>query len=93
MYIYDILCNYTEYRKRDNIWELKIKSDTEVDSKFIQNIVDARKYFISMGGTQDIKRKPNRRFGMQVSSITCISFCGSVKKEFIFNYNNAKSFL
>lgn len=90
MYIYNIQCDYTEYRKLDTEWELYTKSKTIVDTNFIQNMVAAGSYFRSMGGTQDLEMKRNRRFGMQVSSITCISFCGSIRKEFVFNYNNAK---
>lgn len=90
MFIHNILCSYTEYRRKGDSWDLKVKSETDVDSNFIQNMLDASYYFTSMGGTQEIDLKRNRRFGMQVSSITCISFCGQVKKEFIFNYNNAK---
>lgn len=88
--IYNILCKYKEYRKNNGVWDLFKESESCVDERFIKNMLESGYYFTSMGGTQDVKMKRNRRFGMQVNSITCISFCGSVKKEFVFNYNNAK---
>lgn len=90
MFITNILCDYVEYRKEGDIWSLTNKSSVFTDSNFISNMLESNKYFTSMGGTQDIDFKKNRRFGMQVSKITCISFCGKVRKEFVFSYNNAK---
>lgn len=91
MFIYDILCEYLEYRRNGASWELRVSSKVMVDSTFIQNMIEAGYYFTSMGGVQEVDMKKNRRFGMQVSSITCVSFCGEIKKKFSFNYNNAKS--
>ena len=90
MYITNILCRYVEYKKEGDTWYLVSKNEVNTDSIFIKNMLEATKYFTSMGGTHDIEFKRNRRFGMQVSKITCISFCGNVKKEFVFDYNNAK---
>lgn len=90
MYIVNILCSYKEYRRKGEKWVFYTENASTVDSIFIQNMVDASSYFTSMGGTQEINMKNNRRFGMQVSCITCISFCGGIRKEFVFNYNNAK---
>ena len=90
MYIYNIQCDYTEYRKMDKGWDLVNKNRVITDSNFIQNMLDASSYFVNMGGTQEIKMRKNRRLGMQVGNITCISFCGAIRKEFSFSYNNAK---
>lgn len=90
MYIYNIQCGYTEYRRYNNKWKLFQLAETTVDSNFIENMLEAGQYFVDMGGTQEVHSKKNRRFGVQVISITCISFCGSIRKEFVFNYNNAK---
>ena len=90
MYIYNILCNCVEYKKNNDDWSFAGKSNSYVDSCFIRNMLEANNYFVSLGGSQDIDFKRTRRLGMQVSKITCISFCGDVKKEFSFSYDNAK---
>ena len=90
MYIRNICCTYKEYAKKGNRWRLVTKSNSYVDSIFIDNMLNSSFYFTSMGGQQDISLDMNRRFGLVVSKISSISFCGEVKKTFIFNYNNAK---
>lgn len=92
MYIFNISCKYMEYEKGNDKWNLKVESTTKVDSSYIQSILDAGYYFTSMGGTQEIDMKYSRRFGMQVSKITCISSCGVVKKVLMFDYSSAKTY-
>lgn len=90
MYISDILCSYKEYRRNGDSWYLSCSNSSFVDSNFIQNMVDAGYYFTSMGGYQDVRMRSNRRFGVQVIKVTCVSFCGHVRKVFTFNYDNAR---
>lgn len=90
MQISGILCSYKEYRRGSLGFVKTCESEFEVNSYYIQNMIDSSTYFSHLGGYMNIEHKPNRRFGLVPTKIVCISICGTVKKVFTFNYNQAR---
>lgn len=90
MYIKGISCNYKEYRLRDEKWVITADSVFDSDINFIMNIVNSSSYFANLGGYMNIDYKNNKRFGLVPSKIVCVSICKTIKKVFVFNYNQAQ---
>lgn len=90
MQISGIICNYKEYRMGSSGFVKTCESEFEVNSYYIQNMIDSSTYFSNLGGYMNIEHKPNRRFGLVPTKIVCISTYGVVKKVFTFNYNQAR---
>lgn len=90
MQISGILCNYKEYRRGSSCIIKTCESEFEVDTFYIQNMIESSTYFSHLGGYMNIEHKPNRRFGLVPTKIVCVSICGAVKKVFTFNYNQAR---
>lgn len=90
MQISGIICNYKEYRMGSSGFVKTCESEFEVNSYYIQNMIDSSTYFSNLGGYMNIEHKPNRRFGLVPTKIVCVSICGAIKKVFTFNYNQAR---
>ena len=90
MQISGILCSYKEYRRGSSGFVKTCESEFEVNSYYIQNMIDSSTYFSNLGGYMNIEHKPNRRFGLVPTKIVCVSICGAIKKVFTFNYNQAR---
>ena len=81
-----ILCDYKEYRLKEDNWYLFSRSEYEVDMNFINNMLDSSLYFSKLGGYMNIQYR-NSKFGCVVNKIVSISICGSVKKVLSFRYS------
>lgn len=90
MYIKKILCKYKEYRLRNGRWVITADSVFDSDIDFIMNIVNSSSYFANLGGYMNIDYRNNKRFGLVPSKIVCVSICKTIKKVFVFNYNQAQ---
>lgn len=86
----NISCKYKEYRLVGNKWIRVATGDFRTDSSFINNILESSSYFSSLGGTVYTDYSKNRRFGLVPNKISCLSICGTVKKIYVFKYDQAQ---
>ena len=76
----------SDYEKRGGKWYLTDFEKTTIDEQFYKNVVDAKGFFESIGGTEEFKRS-RTKFGMKVTTARSISPDGNNKivREFDFN--------
>lgn len=91
--IINIKCDYKEYRYVNNVWKLYANEVYQVNSMYLNNMLESSSYFTDLGGYMNIEQQRNRRFGLVISKVVSVSICGSIKKIFSFNYNQARVLL
>ena len=80
MQISGILCSYKEYRRGSLGFVKTCESEFEVNSYYIQNMIDSSTYFSHLGGYMNIEHKPNRRFGLVPTKLFVFQYVEQLKK-------------
>lgn len=88
--ICNIFCNCKEYHLINSDWVLFTECTYNSNSGFINNMVTSSRYFAKCGGIMDIEYNKNRRFGLVPTRIISVSVCKTIKKVYMFNYNQAQ---
>lgn len=86
----NIKCRYLEYKYTGGSWSKIEDTLFPVVSNSINNMLSCMEHYVKLGGSMTVSHKLNRRFGLLVSKVVSVSICGTVRKIYFFNYDNAR---
>lgn len=70
-------------------WHLKNRHEHAVNEQYYKNVVDAKGFFIGIGG-KEIHTRGRTKFGTKVTKVTSISPSGECKHVWQFDFSTAE---
>lgn len=77
-----------EYKKDGKKWVFVRDSNKIINWEYYKNIIDAKSFFVNLGGYER-HEKSFTRFGRIVVKVISINPTRDYKSEYVFNFNNA----
>lgn len=79
----------SEYEKKNGVWHLKNRHEHAVNEQYYKNVVDAKEFFIGIGGLETHLRG-RTKFGTKTTKVISISPNRDAKHIWQFDFSTAQ---